>query len=60
MIACREPEEDLEETPDEPVPIATEQGVLHEEFWDDRTGKLLESPGGPGRRASRARSPSVG
>ena len=26
MIACREPEEDLEETQDEPVPIATEQG----------------------------------
>ena len=43
MIACREPEEDLEETQDEPVPIATEQGVLHEEFWDDRTGKLLDS-----------------
>ena len=43
MIACREPEEDLEETQDEPVPIATEQGVLHEKFWDDRTGKLLDS-----------------
>ena len=40
MIAGREPEEDLKETQDEPVPIATEQGVLHEEFWDDRTGKL--------------------
>ena len=43
MIACREPEEDLEETQDEPVPIATEQDVLQEEFWDDRTGKLLDS-----------------
>ena len=43
MIACREPEEDLQETHHEPVPIATEQGVLHEEFWDDRTGKLLDS-----------------
>ena len=26
-IACREPEEDLEETKDGPVPIETEQGV---------------------------------
>ena len=43
MIACREPEEDPEETQDEPVPIATEQGLLNEEFWDDRTGKLLDS-----------------
>ena len=39
MIACREPEEDLEKTQDEPVSIEIEQGVLHEEFWDDRTGK---------------------
>ena len=39
MIACREPEEDLKETQDEPVPIVTEQGVYHEEFWEDRTGK---------------------
>ena len=43
MFACRESEEDLEETQDEPVPIATEQDVLQEEFWDDRTGKLLDS-----------------
>ena len=38
MIACREPEEDLEETQDEPVPIANEQGVLHEEFWMTEQG----------------------
>ena len=30
MIACREPEDDLEETQDEPVPVATEQDVLQE------------------------------
>ena len=43
MIACREPEENLEETQDEAVPIATEQNVLQGDFWDDRTGKLLDS-----------------
>ena len=56
IIACREPEEDLEETQDEPVPIATEQGVPHEEFWDDRPGKLLDSE----KVRAAPRSPSVG
>ena len=42
MIACRESEEDSEEQ-DETVPIATEQDVIQEEYWDDRTGKLLDS-----------------
>ena len=43
MIACREPEEDLVETPGRPVPLATEHSVLRGEFWDDRTEKLLDS-----------------
>ena len=48
MVACREPEEDLEGSesvlfPSETFPAGTKQDVRGGEFWDDRTGKPLES-----------------
>ena len=48
MVACREPEEDLEGSesvlfPSETLPAGTKQDVRGVEFWDDRTGKPLDS-----------------
>ena len=48
MVACREPEEDLEGServlfPSETLPAGTKQDVRGGEFWDDRTGKPLDS-----------------
>ena len=48
MVACREPEEDMEGSesvlfPSETLPAGTEQDVRGGEFWDDRTGKPLDS-----------------
>ena len=48
MVACREPEEDLEVSenvlfPSETLPAGTEQDVRGGEFWNDRTGKPLDS-----------------
>ena len=48
MVACREPEEDFEESegvflPAESLPAETKQDVRGGEFWDDRTGKPLDS-----------------
>ena len=48
MVACCEPEEPLEGSesvlfPSETLPAGTEQDVRGGEFWDDRTGKPLDS-----------------
>ena len=48
MVACREPEEDLEGSESVLFPSETFQGrakqdVRGGEFWDDRTGKPLNS-----------------
>ena len=48
MVACREPEEDLEGSegvlfPAESLPAGNKQDVRCGEFWDDRTGKSLDS-----------------
>ena len=48
MVACGEPEEDLEGSEGvlllaETLPAATKQEVRGGEFWDHRTGKPLDS-----------------
>ena len=48
MVACREPEEDLEGSdsvlfPSETILAGPKQDVRGGEFWDDRTGKPLDS-----------------
>ena len=48
MVACREPEEDLEGSesvpfPSETLPAGTEQDVRGGDFWDDRTGMPWDS-----------------
>ena len=48
MVACREPEEDLEGSeivlfPSETLPARAKQDFRGGEFWDDRTGKPLDS-----------------